>query len=86
MHDQQHWDFKCPVCGKHEFKEYDSYNECPVCGWMDSAYQVYYPDETGFNPISLEEARESYKATGDSYAFYCDRNNLPRDEEYIKPL
>ena len=76
------WDFRCPVCGKHSFKEYDSYDMCPVCGWVDDAYQVYCPDDTGYNPMSLEEARESYKATGDSYAFWCDRNGFPRDKEF----
>lgn len=84
MRSNEKWDFKCPVCGKHEFKEYGSYDFCPVCGWGDDPYQVYYPQETGFNPVSLEEARESYKATGDSYAFYCDRNNIPRDADLAR--
>ena len=86
MRELPYWEHSCPVCNKYVFPEYDTYDFCPVCGWGDDPYQIYFPDETGFNPVSLEEARESYKATGDSYAFYCDRNNLPRDEEYIKPL
>lgn len=84
MRDNEKWDFKCPVCGKYEFKEYASFNFCPVCGWADDPYQVYYPDDSGFNPVSLEEARESYKATGDPFAFYCDRNNIPRDADLAR--
>ena len=26
---------KCPVCLRHTFDEYGSFDFCPVCGWCD---------------------------------------------------
>ena len=52
----------CPVCGKYEFKEIGSFDDCPVCGWEDDSYQEWYPDEDCCgNQMSLNEAREAYK-------------------------
>lgn len=53
---------KCPVCGKYEFDEYDSYDICPVCGWEDDAYQIENPDDDcGANNVCLNKAIEMYK-------------------------
>ena len=52
----------CPVCGKHRFTEYDSFEICPVCGWWDEQMQEDNPDWTDCsNIMSLNEAREAWK-------------------------
>lgn len=52
----------CPVCGKHNFSEYDSYEYCPECGWQDDGFQESEPDfEGGANDMSLLQAKEAYK-------------------------
>ena len=49
----------CPVCNKHKFSEYDSFEICPVCGWEDDAVATRHPDlEGGANSISLNEYRK----------------------------
>lgn len=35
----------CPVCHRHRFSRYDSFEYCPICGWQDDAFQAIYPDE-----------------------------------------
>ena len=53
---------KCPVCGKYEFEEEDSYEICPVCGWEDDDLQESNPDYAGgANHMSLNQAREAYR-------------------------
>ena len=53
---------KCPVCGKHEFDDYCSFDDCPICGWIDDAAQEANPDWTGCaNPLSLNEAKAEYE-------------------------
>lgn len=53
---------KCPVCEKFYFTDYNSYDVCPVCGWIDDAYQADFPDEWGLgNLMNLNYAREQYK-------------------------
>lgn len=52
----------CPVCGKHIFEDFNSFEECPVYGWMDDAVQEKYPDWYGCaNDMSLKQARQAYK-------------------------
>ena len=52
---------KCPVCGKYEFKTWDSYDICLVCGWEDYSSQEKYPDDDlGPNLMSLNEYKEKY--------------------------
>ena len=55
----------CPCCGKY----YRNYSEdlgiCQVCGWEDDCIQEENPDYTGgANMISLHQAREFWKQTG----------------------
>lgn len=53
----------CPVCGRHEFSGYDSYEICPVCDWQDDSFQEEFPDEGGCaNNNSLNEARAAWSA------------------------
>lgn len=55
---------KCPVCGRYEFSETDSFDVCEVCGWEDDELQEDDPDYSGgANPMSLNEAREAWKET-----------------------
>ena len=52
----------CPVCGKHKFKEQNSYEICPICNWEDDGVQVDDPDYAGgANQMSLNQARQAYK-------------------------
>lgn len=52
----------CPVCGKHEFEEFDSLEFCPVCKWHDDMLLTKYPDDArGYYHMTLNEAREAYK-------------------------
>ncbi len=52
----------CPVCHRHMFDFPNSFDECPVCGWMDDAVQEDYPDWANCaNDMSLNQAREAWK-------------------------
>ena len=52
----------CPVCGKHTFQYWDSYEPCSVCEWIENWYQNDYPDEDELeNIMSLNEARQAYE-------------------------
>ena len=53
----------CPVCDKHVFKQRDSYDICPYCGWEDDSFQEENPDfDIGPNYMSLNEYRSMYKS------------------------
>ena len=32
---------KCPVCGKYEFPEENSFDICPICGWENDGVQAH---------------------------------------------
>lgn len=51
----------CPVCGKYEFQEYDSFEFCPICKWIDDAGLTRHPDLSGFYHMNLIEARQAYQ-------------------------
>ena len=53
---------KCPVCGKYEFEEKDDFDICDVCWQENDEYQRQHPNKSGANHMSLNEAREAYKA------------------------
>ena len=46
----------CPVCGEYEFKNVDSYDICPICGWEDEDYF----EGGGANELSLEDAKKLF--------------------------
>lgn len=53
---------KCPVCGRYEFPDIDSYDVCDVCGWEDDIVQEDDPDYAGgANRMSLNQARAAWK-------------------------
>lgn len=53
---------KCPICGRYEFPDDNSFDICPVCNWEDDADQEENPDEeNGANRMSLNQAREAWK-------------------------
>ncbi len=54
-------DHLCPVCGQYAFTE--PHDICPVCGWeQDSAQEKAPFFAGGANDLSLNEAREKWKA------------------------
>ena len=54
---------RCKCCGRGVIMEHNIMEACPVCGWMEDAYQEDFPDSPGgANIMSLNEARAAYKA------------------------
>lgn len=54
--------YKCPVCGKYEFKQEDDFGVCHHCMWENDGIQNHNPDYAGgANKMSLNEARKAYK-------------------------
>lgn len=52
----------CPICGKYEFEERDSFDMCPICGWFDDDLQLVKPNLSGRNKLSLNEYRQKWQA------------------------
>lgn len=58
----------CPVCEKHHYEEPAAYEECPVCGWYDDLAQRADKDyDKGYNPVSVNQAKENYRTTGRAF-------------------
>ena len=54
---------KCPICGKHEFPSWNSYDICPECGWEDDSKQELTPDDDlGANCLSLNDYKADYES------------------------
>ena len=52
----------CPVCKKHVFKEINSFEICPICGWEnDELQRKDILLKGGANKICLKEAIEKYR-------------------------
>ena len=53
---------KCPICGRYEFPDDNSFDICPVCNWEDDLVQLDDPDEEGCaNRMSLNQARKAWQ-------------------------
>lgn len=53
---------KCPICGEHEFKNINSYDVCPACGWIDDGTEdISLDDYSEVNVISIKNAKEEFK-------------------------
>lgn len=62
MSDNMNTKHICPVCGKYEFEERDSFDMCPVCGWFDDDLQLVKPELSGCNRLCLNEYRKKWQA------------------------
>lgn len=51
----------CPVCGKYEFEDFDSFDICPFCGWQDDGSDIDAPNIAfGANDLSFIEHKNKY--------------------------
>ena len=52
----------CPVCGKHRFTGYGSFDICKFCGWEADDLMEDNPDYSGgANDLSLNDYRKEYQ-------------------------
>ncbi|MGN0744214.1 MAG: CPCC family cysteine-rich protein [Christensenellales bacterium] len=51
----------CPICGKHTFEDIDSFDVCPICGWIDDGSENTPDDDySEVNGTSIHEALAAY--------------------------
>lgn len=76
--------FACPCCGSLTLGEKPpgTFAICPICGWEDDNVQYYDPSyEGGANRISLDQARENFRAFGAASRSDLSRVRPPQPEE-----
>ena len=74
----------CPCCGYRTLDPEDSAFEiCPVCFWENDPSQVRFPDETGANDISLNEARKNFAEYGACAERFKDYVREPLPNEMV---
>ncbi len=62
-----------------------AFNICPVCFWEDDPAQSIYPDlEYGANAVTLNEAKQNFKAFRVSDKKFITFVREPREEEKSK--
>ena len=80
--------YKCPCCENYTLNHdvYGHYGEvCEVCLWQSDEIQDNNPNiKEGFNPVSLNEARENYKRIGAITEKYVRYARKPKKEELKK--
>jgi len=53
----------CPCCYDRSFKKKDSFEVCPICGWIDDLSQRKDPDFAGgANDFSLNVSKVKWEA------------------------
>jgi Cysteine-rich CPCC len=76
--------FSCPCCGYLTLDEAPpgTYAICKVCFWEDDPVQFADPDsDGGANAVSLNQARESFRAHGVSERRFAANVRPPLPEE-----
>ena len=54
---------KCPICGKHYFRQRGNFEICPVCKWENDDIQMKHPDMAGgANKVSLNEYKKLWES------------------------
>ena len=83
MDNIEHFEYAiCPCCGCHTLDlEDSSFEICPVCFWENDPSQVRYPDETGANKVSLNQARKNYEEFGACEERFTEYVRKPLPEE-----
>lgn len=52
----------CAICGEYEFENENSYDICPICGWIDDGTEeIPFNDYSEVNVISIKEAKEDFQ-------------------------
>ncbi len=73
---------RCPCCGFYTLETSGEYEICPVCYWEDDPLQTKEPEmEGGANTVSLNQARENYKAFKACEERFLDKVRVPLPEE-----
>lgn len=76
---------KCPCCGNYTIDpDEPEFDICPVCFWENDPYQEKFPEETGANNISLNEARKNYEEFGACEKRLVKYVRKPEDDEIAK--
>lgn len=67
----------CPVCGEHTFAASDSHETCPVCGWVNDAYQTEHIFvRNGANRFSLAQSKKAWRLLNLEYEIGYGTDNL----------
>lgn len=52
---------KCPICDEFVFEDENSYDVCPICGWIDDDTESDPLDDySEVNVVSIKEAKEEF--------------------------
>jgi hypothetical protein len=76
--------YPCPCCGYLTLDEppTGTYAICKVCFWEDDNVQFHHPDwTTGANNVTLDQARENFRAHGVSETRFAAHVRPPLPEE-----